>query len=820
MPADRGRYPLASPRALDEAKRWYCVLAQGPKLNDIARPLHPKDWNDAQQIIQKSIQRSIEALGATGVMDPERLGFRPVAVTANLPGFYGLNMSSADPLAASPFYAVNGYLARTDSDGGGFVWNSDNDTHVDGVHRKCTEYDDSGVITDTTARYAVNALTGRIVYVRLNEETWEGPFEVASNTTSTITLQFTGEEGDPTNFPGHGTAGSQVSDGNAYRIDPVTPSGGDRTDTAWLDVWLEEISAEAVDGVDPFVDGSLNINFGGTTIEPTRRLQLRQAVFVEEGTDGSNYVDATGSLTALANQNGVYRYTDASGVTHYITKICAYHRYDGVADVTLQEIDDLRSLAGYARTQSIEEATGPGIGPGVLSGLGGSRSSNTYTVASGSCVINGQKFNFLGASATGPTGSAAGWAADTRYWSWIDASAMTLKIGTSGYDATEDVMLDTFKTSGTSLQAFTAGATYENLRRYSTSVASLFRPDANSRLRAYISMQSFDLAGTGFGGVGIDFYNHAGTLKASLDFTEADGGSNIDAVTLLGAASYAARVEGGGGGYLQMNGSAETGTLKAEGGMTFKGAGTAWDATGVNGVDTWKFKDTEMEAIQVTGGFTFGTPAGGVTPVGKTLFIPASEGKEQLPGGFNTTLDDGATYGKTFIGDWWQVFPTLSFRFNPDFKLSGSAYGRDKNSMQHAFLVIPLRIPIGWAVGDVTLRIKQENADGTTSIPLRFRIAYRDSFSSTSQDGFIGDATVTVDDSQPDFYSLIDASVLAPNTHPRLYACVFLDAAAAGPASGKLIIQGVEAEVTYNGLGDYLLDPNMAQVIEGLEAAP
>lgn len=183
------------------------------------------------------------------------------------------------------------------------------------------------VLTDSSMNWAVNELAGRVLVPNITDGS---TFSILSNTATTITVA-----GDMT---------VPASAGDPYLVKMSTPVGSNRTDTVWLNVYLDEISA--VD--DPYLNHNL-----GSGIELDRRVKVRTIVMVEQGTVA--YAD----------------YTDADGLDHYMVKLATIQRYDGVDAIALVDVTDERNTSvsgeggGGARTVAVSASD---LTPQTLSG--------------------------------------------------------------------------------------------------------------------------------------------------------------------------------------------------------------------------------------------------------------------------------------------------------------------------------------------------------------------------------------------------------------------------------------------------------------------
>jgi hypothetical protein len=154
-------------------------------------------------------------------------------------------------------------------------------------------------LTDSAMKWTVNELAGRSLIANIADGT---TFTIASNTATTLTIS----SGDMTLV---------AAIRNSYCILPSTPSGVDRTDTVWLNVYLDEIDElDDPDLVHPIAGGYYS----------AYRLKCRTIVQIEQGS--STYTD----------------YVDADGNQHYFFKLAEIQRYNGVSLIQFADILDKR----------------------------------------------------------------------------------------------------------------------------------------------------------------------------------------------------------------------------------------------------------------------------------------------------------------------------------------------------------------------------------------------------------------------------------------------------------------------------------------------
>lgn len=176
------------------------------------------------------------------------------------------------------------------------------------IHQRTTDVQ-TLVLEDTAANYVVDELVGRPLIPNIADGT---AFTVTSNTATTITVG----SGDMTSVAATGG-------GDFYRVGLTTPSGSNRTDGVYINMYLDEIDK------DEDLDGDLSHEVfdedGGSTVvvEAQRRSQLIQSIMVREDTvthgDLSNYVDSDGHQ-------------------HHVLKLGVLNRLDGVDQIATGDI--------------------------------------------------------------------------------------------------------------------------------------------------------------------------------------------------------------------------------------------------------------------------------------------------------------------------------------------------------------------------------------------------------------------------------------------------------------------------------------------------
>ena len=158
-------------------------------------------------------------------------------------------------------------------------------------------------LTDRAMHWVPNELVGRYLIPDITSPATS--FLITANTATSITV-------------GSGNMTVNAAVGDYYRVDCSTPSGGDRTDTVYLNLYQDEIS-----GVE---DPAILQPLGGG-LETSRRMKNRTMLHVRQGAD--DYPST---------------YTDPDGNVHYIAKVATILRHDGVAAISLVDITDCRVI--------------------------------------------------------------------------------------------------------------------------------------------------------------------------------------------------------------------------------------------------------------------------------------------------------------------------------------------------------------------------------------------------------------------------------------------------------------------------------------------
>jgi len=176
------------------------------------------------------------------------------------------------------------------------------------------------VLTDSAANFTLDAdgstnannLAGRILVPDISQPA--KTYTIVSNTKTTITI-----------------SGTMLTDGiqagSNYQIKMSTPSGSDRSDYVFLDVYLDEIGADE----DPNLYHTL-----GSNIEAQVRLKLIQNIIVDQGQLATT--DFRGSGTDWKENGGTW--VDADGRRHYTQLLAEIERYNAQDAINAVDVVD------------------------------------------------------------------------------------------------------------------------------------------------------------------------------------------------------------------------------------------------------------------------------------------------------------------------------------------------------------------------------------------------------------------------------------------------------------------------------------------------
>lgn len=259
------------------------------------------DDNDAQQMHYQLMRRIEEILGDGAVGD----GFL-CSQTGSVNDFDVLGGDgTAD--GAGRFF-LHGHQAHIF---GSTTYRNDGSTE-DGksIHPRITalQYNSGpgeSLLTDSAANWGVNEHAGKTITPDITQS--GSTFTIVSNTATQMTIT-----GDITTV-------AQVGDN--YRIELTTPSGSDRSDGVFLNVYIDEYDCTD----DPNLVHTLT-----TSVCAQLRYKMIQTLYVQEGAETfSDYVDSDG------NQ-------------HFVFEVARLNRQDGVS--TIDDITDLRPMLNDGHT--------------------------------------------------------------------------------------------------------------------------------------------------------------------------------------------------------------------------------------------------------------------------------------------------------------------------------------------------------------------------------------------------------------------------------------------------------------------------------------
>jgi len=271
------------------------------------KPIFEADHNDGQQMWYRQMQQMMISIAGDG--SPNN-GFKCVGTGAsNDFSIFGGN-SEYDPGILIRYgniaYLVNNVDYSSTPSGIGL---EQDDKRA--IHSKITAAVYSvpnTTFTDSSAKFKTGELVGRNFTPDI--EVPANTYAIISNTATEIVVA-----GD------HAT--SMVN--KRYRIEMSTPSGSNRTDGVYLNIYLDEIAASE--------DG--NIYHAGS-IEAMRRIRLEHSIFVRQDIT-SNYEFP---MDSAAPYDPIY--IDGDGNRHFTIKIAQIARTDGVAAIAPGDVSDLR----------------------------------------------------------------------------------------------------------------------------------------------------------------------------------------------------------------------------------------------------------------------------------------------------------------------------------------------------------------------------------------------------------------------------------------------------------------------------------------------
>jgi hypothetical protein len=321
-----GEYSRAYPGMYDEEKRYLGILPQR-SVSGNRKPVVDADLMDHLLSQFHNLRLFMEEVLGSGSPGD---GFQIIQASSAINDFQ---------IKASSFYN-NGLRARISDDSN---YTSDG-SHPNDIHAVSTGLSET-VLTDTAARWDVNELVGRKLIPDTSNSGNE--YTITANTENTITV---------------GGADEMVTDGaspgDIYRVTLTTPTSGNRTDTVYLDCYLDEVDVDE--------DGNLLHDIDGSFYETCNRLKIRQMVKVREG---STDIPANGA--------------DSDGNYHWYVKLAELNRLDGNNSILTAMIDDWRLDIKRAFYQVPTLDVGGGYGDVVDGGLSVDAQGNLETDGEG-----------------------------------------------------------------------------------------------------------------------------------------------------------------------------------------------------------------------------------------------------------------------------------------------------------------------------------------------------------------------------------------------------------------------------------------------------
>ena len=784
---DSGAYSK-SPRTLAtnaEAGRYLAGLFQKPAPGGI-RPITDADLNFLGMALLNVIRRLAQSglrSGATGASVAKIVG------TGASNDFRVYTDGTTNDEAA--VYWVGGYPAI-------FPLSNDNTvtfsttTSADAalLHRPFSSIT-TGTLTDTAALWPTNALAGRTLTVYNNNGTSVQTSTIASNTGSVITVSGTFTLG---------TGATQINEavtgtGNRYYIAPVTP-GANRTDTVWLDVYIDEVGTTKVAG-DLVVDTGLTNNITGTGIETIRGARLVQCLFVEEGFSvvGDKFVASGFSLVDGDDNEGLYSWTDTAGNKHYCVRLATLGRLNAVAAIDADMVADKRVIAGRGQLKSLKSLWDSILDNAVLSanGLAASGAGGaTLSIAAGTVVHDGEHLVLGAKTFTGPSDGVGGWVDTTAYKCYIPALQREPVVIATGSFPAGSTKICSFSGSGTNVGTLTDD------RLFADDITSKFSFDSASKILADLKL------GTKGTTRSLIFYDSAGVESARIQ---------PSAATLTISAAAA-------GGIIVQTATAKPGVVVGNDtnksvyilGSNTDGIVEAYTETLGQTPKTWKMKETKHQLVQ-TPAITWGDTALAADAIdngamGSDFFVPAIEG---------FVCGNVGGLGSVVAGSCWtsgahQYFEWDYFRVNL-LQLDGGT-SPVTDASKPAFL-LPLRIPRGTKVASVKYHFNHNMNVSPAAATIRIDLYYRDLMSSATPTILPDAVTYVHSHSGTTNTKAYDTTVAnAAYTHTitittpiisdrkRLYAAVFMTAATkATSGTNTLDFMGCEVGITARGLG-------------------
>jgi len=232
-------------------------------------PVVDADTNDGQYMKVAFIRRALQVAFGNG--SPDAIGFRISRASSTINNFQV--DGGEDTIESSGRYYVGGYPCLNEDDvdyTSGDVGTPSAPGDASRIHHVSTAVT-VDTLQDTAGCFGPGELVDRFLVPNIDPAAGALPYQIVANTADTITV----------NLGGNPNMDTVASAGDYYRINLLTPTGGDRRDFVWLDAYIDEI-----DVVD---DPTLNHNIGSPpsgAIEACRRGRLIQRVFVNERGDG------------------------------------------------------------------------------------------------------------------------------------------------------------------------------------------------------------------------------------------------------------------------------------------------------------------------------------------------------------------------------------------------------------------------------------------------------------------------------------------------------------------------------------------------------
>lgn len=318
----KGDYSRPYPGMYDEEKRYLGILPQKSEGN-IKRPVVDADLMD-HLLSQTHMLRLFmeEVLGSGAPSD----GFK-IIESGTPENNFKINLGS---------YYNSGLRTRltnnTDYTSSG--------SHPNDIHSTSSNITETELI-DTSANWETDELVGRKLTPDASNPS--NSYTISANTSTKITVQ-----------PSDTMITDGASVGDSYFVGLSTPSGSNRTDTVYLDCYLDEVDKDE--------DANLLHDINGAIYETCNRLKIRQIIKVREG-------------SADIPTNG----EDEDGNYHWYSKLAEIHREAGNDDIKSAMIDDWRLDIKRAVWKVPDLDVGGGYGDVVDGGLSIDQEGNLET---------------------------------------------------------------------------------------------------------------------------------------------------------------------------------------------------------------------------------------------------------------------------------------------------------------------------------------------------------------------------------------------------------------------------------------------------------